>query len=258
MRDLAGPLPNKFNYLLPEVALVEACSATRGSPVALAHKLLRFLKQNRSRMFYASHLRHLMDAETSPGVLANRYLIAYRPFFNSEEDAINVDVANLEEMVQDVVECTRSYVSIMSEFEDGRSRFAAACHDKATRYGNLQNSTPADIEHAIVQPSFVARWATLFDDRFATPEWQVALDVFPDRHAVGRWWRATLWYWLREARGIGPKRLRNDWWDSVYVFTASYADQFWTADEEAAHLVSLLFNQTKVVFRTPQEIGQSH
>jgi hypothetical protein len=98
----------------------------------------------------------------------------------------------------------------------------------------------------------------LFHDRYSTPAWQAALSEFPDRHAVGRWWRVALRYWCRAAQGKTDDDMRNDWADSIYVFTVSYADEFWTADKKAARIVKLLFPNTEVVKRTTDQIRALH
>ncbi|GEM_PF-5262616 len=251
-------LSNRYNYLVPELALVEACTAERGSPTRFAHKLLRFLKQNQTRTYLASHLAHMLQAEPKPGVLADRLLIAHRPFFETEEDANSVNVEGLDARVKGLGGNDHPYTAIQREFEEGRATFAAGIRENDTGRGILARQTPEDLGSFIVRPETVTGWVSVFNHRYESRRWKAALMVFPDRHAAGRWWRVALWYWLREARGVGPKRLRNDWWDSIYVFTASYCDQFWTVDQEAAQLVGLLFKETKVVFQSPQGIGARH
>jgi len=258
MRESPGPLPSRFNYLIPELALVEACTAERGSPVQFARKLLRFLKQNQPRTFLASHLGHMLQVETEPGRLADRYLIAYIPFFETYADACSVDESGLEARVEAISKAEHPYVAIQREFERGRSQFAASLFDKAEGRRIISRAGLDTLDEWLVQPGTVAKWVTLFNERYTSQEWRQALEVFPDRHAAGRWWRSALWYWIREARGIGPKRLRNDWWDSIYVFTASYCDEFWTTDREAGNLVRLLFPATHVPTLTPDQVRERH
>src|ERR1051326_9117718 len=81
MRDTASPLPNTFNYLIPEMALVEAVTSDSASPVKLTKNLLRFLKVNQSRALLASHVGHFIPVEDQPNKVAERGFIAHGPFF---------------------------------------------------------------------------------------------------------------------------------------------------------------------------------
>ena len=186
MRDTASALPNTFNYLVPEMALVEAVTSDSASPVKLTKNLLRFLKLNQCRTFLASHIGHFIPAEDSPGKLAPPGFIAHAPFFETEAEAFDVDVATLENRVREMKGHDHPYASIQREFEEGRSHFADLMRQGAAPHGKLEHNHPDDFDRLVVEPKIAAGWATRFDDKYEDPEWQAALGTFPDQHAAGR------------------------------------------------------------------------
>jgi hypothetical protein len=248
-------LPNRYNYVIPEIAFLEASTSTGGEPVGLVRKLIQVLQLNWSRVFLASHLGHLAPLEDVPGKTVDRLLIANRPFFSSQEHADGFDTGHGAGSFVGLSEDEHPYRSIQTKFDEGRALFSKRIGEAAAESRPLATRPLEEFDAGVVEPKAAAGYPTLFHEKYGSAEWRAVLEVFPDRHAVGRWWRAAVWYWLREARGVGSRRLRNDWADLVYVFTSSYADQFWTADNGAAEVVRLLFPGVRVVCVAPESVG---
>jgi hypothetical protein len=247
-------LPDKFSYVIPEACLVEAATSDDNRRVRLSVKLLRILKANWRRVFLASHVQHLIRAEPQPGTTVDRHAIARMPFFNDEQEANSITEDQLAANLHNVAELERPNLAAKKEFEDLRERFAEVSHQHAARFGGMSANVLPAIEETVRQPVMAVQLANRFEPKYEAPEWKQALSEFPDRHAVGRWCRIALWYFLRKAQGLGTKKLRNDFEDAQYVFTASYADELWTRDGAMKRTVEVLFPHTKVRCCAPQGV----
>jgi hypothetical protein len=155
MRRDADLMPLNRNYILPEVALQEAATTDDFPPAEMLGKLLRFVKQNHERVFVASHLSHLIQAEPEPGILCDRLLIVQRPFFQTSADAGSFGAIDLDKRIARLRR-NDPYKGIQREFEDGRTKFALSMNEKAAPLGRLDQTCDEVFERMILEPCAVA------------------------------------------------------------------------------------------------------
>jgi hypothetical protein len=122
-------------------------------------------------------------------------------------------------------------------------------HNAAER--QRESGAPLDwdaVQDAVLAPNAIWTFVQRQFPAYDTPEWREVLCVFPDRHAIGRFVRLSLWQLLRAGRLSAETKLRNDWEDIQYAFMASYSSQFWTRDRDLAKAVEQLFPSVRVCY----------
>jgi hypothetical protein len=250
---VSTPLSNRANYVLPEMSLMEAATTSDTRSVSMVDKLAHFLRANRSSAFIAAHLGNLTDLERDPSVLAPAKSIArslWRDLIPNDEAVERESIAH---GIARIKTDEQQYPKMQVEFEDGREEFGrlmreARAASEVVDLGSFESMDPTEFAAIVNRCDVVAHWVTVFDAQYADPAWQAALCQHSD-HAVARWWRVALWYWLIALKRGPEARHRNDWEDSIYVFTASYCNELWTADEGMADACTTLFPHVNVVCR---------
>jgi len=234
-------LPNRFWYLLPEHVLYEAATAL--DPEKMARKLHRILYTNRARIALGRHWNHIAEFEFEPGTCVERSDLIYRWVPRNEA---SWDDSQWRSLCTSPA-ATREFDARKKAFDERRDEFATLIRSAAQeRYSaRLEDTDWSVLQEFVCAPASVMPMLTHFASEYDCREWHDALSVFPDQHAVGRFWRILLWFFLRSTK-LGQRRLRNDWEDGSYAFLASYADEFWTLDNDLADVSRLLFPSVEV------------
>lgn len=135
------------------------------------------------------------------------------------------------------------------KYEACRQEYVASCRSMSSevwrqKYPNLVAQAKSDdtfdgFVEVVRTPELGYAWPCIWYDRYRSDDWTKALNVFPDRFAVGRVGRTVLWYSLTHASG--KRQIKNNYEDAAYVVAASYTNHLATNDFGMASLAASVF-----------------
>ncbi len=218
----------------------------------MVDKLAHFLRANPSSAFIAADLADLTHLESGPSDLAPAKSIVRSSWLDIVPDDAQIDRESIARGIARIKTDEKHYPKMQFEFEDGRTEFGRLIGEarnagEVVGPSGFTGTDSAELLKIVNRCDIVANWVTVFNDRYADPSWQAALCEHSG-HAVARWWRVAFLYWLLASTRGPDANHRNDWEDSIYVFTASYCDEFWTADKGMAGACTSLFPYVRTVY----------
>jgi hypothetical protein len=246
VRGLSGNrLPAGRNYLINEVMLSEAAHS-ENNPEGRVKKLVAVLQDNLDRIVVGKHWNHVVDLEKTPGLIVateDTINAHFRPG-DRVGDAVATHVWLKEATAGDSAE---EYKRTKSAFNEQREDHKSAAEKAAEQLGgDLRATSRTVFEKGLTERTAIVDWICKDSKKYDTDSWREALACFPDRHAVGRMFRIWVWQWFRATYLSNEDRLRNDAEDSAYLFSASYADEFWTHDGDLGDACRVLFPTVRV------------
>lgn len=144
-----------------------------------------------------------------------------------------------------------------AQYEKLRDAFVSICEDYARHLRRglpevcrrlAEGSFVDEASNLIQSPACGTFWPSQFDGIYRRPEWEKALNRFPDVKAFGRMSRMLCWYGMAIVGGQ-THRGRNNYEDSIYAFTASYTGHFATEDRRLIEMVQAVFPHVTIASR---------
>jgi hypothetical protein len=248
-------LPDEHQYLVTEVALREAVTATRETNRRAA-QMTRILSANRRNTLVGLYWQDIDDRERSLTAVSGVQDIVHWDLTRDAQSS-ETPVSVLQSRACDLI--ARGPDAAYERYRDLTveiaelfiSQFRDSSPESVRRTRELGGLRAIVREPAIVV-SLVARW---FPER-SSAEWCEALAVFPDRFAIGRWHRLTAWIILEALRrGAAPlsHEMMNFFDDAHYAFLASYAGTLLTRDRGLARMTTDVFPNVRVLRDLPDE-----
>jgi hypothetical protein len=236
-------IPNDWQLLLPDIIFHEIIDVEPpDDPCAFWRKMLAFMESNRSRIWGADYWvfvakKYEKDFERRArlkNVIDRRRTRALR----KAQPVPDAKLSQHIEAFRKTPFCA-AYKKEQCDFVEFCDRCAKFIQDK-----NPPHDAPQQIRW-IQNPDLVAQLITSpskLSARF--PRMRVRhVTGFPDRWAIARWTRITMWYALqRWKQGSNPSTdFENNFDDAQYLFLASYAGHIATRDSGLKKAVGVLF-----------------
>lgn len=220
--------------LLQECALKHEDNAQQSDHAdRLARKLFEFLRAHSSRVVLGAFW-HDVDRVESPCRVARPDAICHRGYTKllSQTGGLEPDqfIKRIREVCPDLEGARQSAEGFDALCAEAES--VIAC-DKTLkcRFDSVLGQ-PDGIAALVRQREIVSLFARRASAKVRrSREWQRALCVFPDRHAIGRWTRIVLWYVTKRIRGDSDKG-KNNPFDAQYAFLSTYTKKIVTGDKD--------------------------
>lgn len=253
MQNGAADIPGNYGIILLDILFNEIIGTDK--PAAIAMKLRKILENTSSSRLFIGKIWEAIAIDEEPGIESTINDVIHWNMTKRLRDDLLVDNDEWPSLAQQLQAAPeyQEYIRRKSEFIEWRSLLAS---ESIKKFGSSQlnewNSDSRGLVEMTREPSLILGYAPKSDPRFNSSEWQNALNVFPDRHAVGRWWRLIVWYGIQHAMSQRKRETNiNDWEDAQYALLGTYAGIVVTRDKKLSEAISVVSPNTIVLDEWP-------
>jgi|GEM_PF-6007518 len=244
------PLPTDFNFVILDIAMLELLSTDSADPTGLANKVVDLFRRCGDRLLVSKYWQDVSRSERTPGcAMTPDDLIHWELTYGLRGDRlirqgdISAVIEELKPLVQEHAKTKRTFVELVKE---RTTHLRSSQHYSSSLMQAMRGSGRDQIDY--IRRSDLAVWLHNLpqNDRYRHAEWSKVLSVFPDIHAIARWFRALEWYSMRHVIGF-ESRFENCYEDALVAWTSSYSGILVTNDIDLRLAVNALFPRVRVV-----------
>ena len=240
-------IPGEFSIAFPDALLVEALTSDK--PDSFVRKAIDALRESgaENRLLLCRHWEEVSRSEHNPKKIAAPVQIVHGEITNTvrQHFASGFEpTLTRDDVLEDLIgpaQSKESYIQLCERIKLGiLDRHPRVAQDLIRDRAELLKFAR---DEEVIYPVLIRD-----NPRFRGRAWKSRLQTFPDRTAIGRWFRILLWYSLQWVTrpDIPREKFGNNWDDAHYLFCASYTMHLATDDIGMAEAAQAILPQIKV------------